>query len=171
MAVVQSRLLGLPAELRIRIYQYTLVHDGIIVVHPSVDPLEPGLLKTCRQIRCEAASIHYRLNQFEFPANDLDVTVYKKFCSMSYHHFHVTALFRCTRKAAPGAIWPNTLAWLKALHYDEVFFGPPCDMHVKNANWMLAGRLRAVARCLRRRDMEWDDIEVVLDEARLGYAL
>ena len=56
----EPSLLGLPAELRIRIYEFCLTGEDRIAV--SAGPEEPGLLLVNRQIRKEARPIWYSGN-------------------------------------------------------------------------------------------------------------
>lgn len=64
----RTSLLGLPGEIRNKIYRHALVvHDtshqpGSDLLDPI--PEQPALLRTCEQIRSEAASIYYAENQF-----------------------------------------------------------------------------------------------------------
>ena len=64
----ECKLLGLPAELRNRIYTLALVNDETFDIterhRTNVDRVEPGLLATCRQVRDEALSIFYGGNTF-----------------------------------------------------------------------------------------------------------
>lgn len=75
----QASLLGMPAEIRNRIYHEVLVEDGYIefyiehlsdanVLDESFRPknfVEPGLLRCCSQIRREARSIFFEQNVFD----------------------------------------------------------------------------------------------------------
>ena len=56
--------MGLPGELRNRIYRLCLVSEDHIIVTTTTFP-EPRLLKTCKEIREEASTIYYGENQFE----------------------------------------------------------------------------------------------------------
>lgn len=69
-------LLSLPAELRNRIYAYALVQGPYIYIEVD-DPTQryygcgqggeqPGLTRTCRQIRNESLHLFYELNTFRF---------------------------------------------------------------------------------------------------------
>ncbi|KAF7194691.1 hypothetical protein HII31_03953 [Pseudocercospora fuligena] len=76
--------LGIPAELRNRIYREALVPKAdtdrdTISISPGYDdtlrelPPEPPLLRTCKQIREEATSIYEQENQFFVELEDFDV--------------------------------------------------------------------------------------------------
>jgi len=58
-------LFKIPAEVRNKIYQLSLVKEGVVLdVKMLSTPTEPALLATCRQIRNEASSIFYGENTF-----------------------------------------------------------------------------------------------------------
>lgn len=71
-----SRLLSLPAELRLKIWEYALISPGLINLIPKDSPptinaktcqlqvQQPSLLRTCRQVRGEALAIFYERNDF-----------------------------------------------------------------------------------------------------------
>jgi hypothetical protein len=65
----RCHFLELPAELRIRIYEYALAPTGSLALtstrtkrHATVPILAPALLTTCRQIHSEAANLLYAEN-------------------------------------------------------------------------------------------------------------
>jgi len=67
----QTPLLSIPAEVRNKIYQLSLVNEDVVLdVKILSTPTEPALLATCRQIRHEASSIFYGENTFH-----TDITV------------------------------------------------------------------------------------------------
>lgn len=86
-ATQRSRLLDLPPELRNRIYQFVLIHDGCIDVLEGTDGTgittrqktkarprkavvkEPGLLRSCSIVRNEASQMYYALNIFTCSIN------------------------------------------------------------------------------------------------------
>lgn len=51
------QLLGLPAELRNRLYRFALMEDGDVSINDQSIPEGLGLLITCRQIKQEALTI------------------------------------------------------------------------------------------------------------------
>ncbi|EME42170.1 hypothetical protein DOTSEDRAFT_100538, partial [Dothistroma septosporum NZE10] len=59
----RATLLGLPGELRNRIYRDALIVPDRIRIDATYHTL-PALLRTCREIRDEATSIHLTANRF-----------------------------------------------------------------------------------------------------------
>lgn len=75
----RSRLLDLPAELRIRIYEYCLAPTGTLCLtatkskrYATTPRLAPSLLQTCRQIYTEAQDLIHEQNRvcFSIDAHD-----------------------------------------------------------------------------------------------------
>ncbi|KAK3720843.1 hypothetical protein LTR37_003506 [Vermiconidia calcicola] len=61
-----SPLMRLPAELRLRIYDYALTEDTYVMLlnDEGAKTGQPALLRTCRQIRNEALDLYYSSNVF-----------------------------------------------------------------------------------------------------------
>lgn len=72
-----SRLLALPAELRNKIYHFSLVDEDEIFITSELKP--PSLLSTCRQVRNEALQIYYFANSFAHEIKNCDARLYGKF--------------------------------------------------------------------------------------------
>ncbi|KAK3629413.1 hypothetical protein LTR56_018077 [Elasticomyces elasticus] len=66
----RSRLFTIPAEVRVRIYEYALISNAPIVIEK--DEPQPNILRTCRQIRKEAMSIYYTENDFSMTIHQWD---------------------------------------------------------------------------------------------------
>ncbi|KAK5678505.1 hypothetical protein LTS10_008949 [Elasticomyces elasticus] len=67
---LNSCLLTLPPELREIIYAHALQEDGEIAVTKSLK--QPGLLRTCTQLRRETKGMWYHLNKFSVDIGRLD---------------------------------------------------------------------------------------------------
>lgn len=57
-------LLGMPGEIRNRIYRLSLIEPSLIFVKSKRSAVEPGLLRTCRILRKEATPIFHHENIF-----------------------------------------------------------------------------------------------------------
>ncbi|KAK3648142.1 hypothetical protein LTR56_007554 [Elasticomyces elasticus] len=68
----QANILLLPAELRIRIYEFCLVSTDVIDLADRAQRREPGVLAACRQIRFEALAIFYSENNFTATERDTE---------------------------------------------------------------------------------------------------
>ena len=64
-------LLGMPAEIRILIFEQVLIRDGPIHVEIWLPPapIQPALTATCKQVRSETLPILHRVNTFRFLKN------------------------------------------------------------------------------------------------------
>jgi hypothetical protein len=79
---VPSRLLSLPAELRLEIYDLTVLSPEAITL-PRAEDFEPSLLRVNKQLRMEASRHFYRKNSFNIKLTSHDWKLSKRAC----HHF------------------------------------------------------------------------------------
>ncbi|KAI4648211.1 hypothetical protein J4E93_004623 [Alternaria ventricosa] len=70
----RTRLLALPAEIREKVYKFTLVNNKEVTVYTGSAKFDRGLapyalalLRTCRQIYIESRLVFYSGNTFKFP--------------------------------------------------------------------------------------------------------
>ena len=106
---IHITLLGLPAELRISIYEYALLDANTITVTPSLQ--QPALLNTCRQIRKEAITVWYQSNVFFAVINDCDSTMLSAFHK---HCKRVTVSVPGVKLRVMGeAKWADLKLWCK----------------------------------------------------------
>ncbi|KAK1810873.1 hypothetical protein LTR12_014759 [Friedmanniomyces endolithicus] len=61
---VQSRLLSLPPELRLEVYEYIFTGTFHNIDHDAHGASYPGILMACRQLRSGAIPFFYRLSRF-----------------------------------------------------------------------------------------------------------
>ncbi|KAK3710460.1 hypothetical protein LTR37_010303 [Vermiconidia calcicola] len=110
-----STLLGLPAELRTLIYEYSLVEQRSIRVTKQLK--QPALLLTCRQVRTEALELWYRSNTFKTAIADCDASLHQSF----YVHLRKvgTSVARSARitMSFHGTMcnWDNLARWCYAI--------------------------------------------------------
>lgn len=106
-----------------RIYRLVLVQEDILLVSPrQTPPLDPPLLRTCRQIRLEARRIFYNENSMIFDVVNLDISKLVRWLDLSPAHDDLCRattirFFRTPgSQRADGSIistWNNLLAWVK----------------------------------------------------------
>ena len=113
-----STLLGLPGELRNHIYTYVLVDEDRIIIDRSRF-VQPGLLRSCRQIREEARSIYYLNNAFGTSVRDLDpynLIAFKRQAG-NFGPRTKTEIVIYTWPPEQGQLaWSNLMKWLEAYH-------------------------------------------------------
>ncbi|KAK5117156.1 hypothetical protein LTR85_008924 [Meristemomyces frigidus] len=158
---VMSRLLRLAPELRNCIYRHALLEPDIIEINAS-QHLEPGLLRTCQQIRNEAGSIFFGENRFM-----LRVTGFQM--DMPNGHWANNKIGRLLQLGLDGANqWSNLRQWLKAYHGVTYTPGLVSDDSV-------AKRVRVAAHAFRivavMKVFEWEVVEKVLEEYEKGTEL
>ncbi|KAF7190953.1 hypothetical protein HII31_08112 [Pseudocercospora fuligena] len=123
----RCRFLELAAELRNRIYEHALVEEHTIAIHRN-NITQPGLLRTCRQIREETRSMYYCGNNFKIETGAYDVRPVKMFFKQArgfwsnYDQYEneVDRLGNVEygiRHSKPP--WDRALKWLKAYHDNE----------------------------------------------------
>ena len=115
-----SRLLSLPAEIRVMIYNYVLISNGDIQrLGHAPYPEQPGLLQVNKQVRSEALDIYYKKNTFRWCVHDYDASMYIKWCHSFRHRRYGHNVWHNHGKRQ----WSNLLRWLQAV-YENKAGGP-----------------------------------------------
>lgn len=162
-----SPILRLPAELRNAIYKLSLANSTSIRI-PAAGPVppEPGLLSTCSQIRNEALEFYYKTNHFSFEICDLNADMLLQFSARSELHHNAT------RKARWSGIpkWTNLKEWLLVAFAGDIAGDParnrdnvPVPKYVHSTIMCFE-----VMRRLKRRGMDWEQVEEVLEDMYVG---
>ncbi|KAK5127342.1 hypothetical protein LTR85_006681 [Meristemomyces frigidus] len=162
-------LLTLPPEMRNRIYRFTLIEETQPVSIAASDtlPNQPGLLRTCRQIRHESADIYYQENEFEFDIEHNNAAVYIRWCTASPKHLSANYVFSMTASTN----WPNALVWLEAVHsgrcvaMDANRDGPDGANRAGSSDDAVA-HLSDVVVTLGNDGLAWKQVHGVLKEVR-----
>ncbi|KAK3709932.1 hypothetical protein LTR37_010551 [Vermiconidia calcicola] len=111
----QPTLLGLPGELRNKIYRNVLLERHAIRF-TSTSCQQPSMLQTCWQIRTEATPIFYEENKFEVEVVDLACAPHSKHWRWN-DDLPVKNVSICFKGQDS---WSNFLGWLKKYHNHEV---------------------------------------------------
>ena len=162
-------LLGLPAEIRNRIYMHVLVTTTkyLPIEIDSTGPRQPGLLSCCRQIREEAIHIYYTLNWFEIIVYDCDAVAIQrphaliaKYCKApSQHEDRGFVDYR------GNPSWSNLVNWCKAFHDDDQMLWMTVDSNETDKDAMaVAAVLDVVDKC---RQMDWDHLLSILESLQM----
>lgn len=194
MAAAQStpcRLLGLSAELRNKIYRDVLLEKNWIQVDTRGWPApvravrtdtnvfaQPGLLRTCRQIRAEASSIYYLMNTFGFDVLDCDAEKVIAFCKQSGVHWKTmrldTMIGTYCVSSPDEVVWSNLWTWLEAYHKGEAPHDKcNCDevsnseaVEEKQGCCVLTKMFDFIDELDGRRSMQWQSIRSLLEIAK-----
>lgn len=77
-SIAASPLFKLPAELRLRIYEYALYsdNDGLCEVTRKHGIPEPALLFTCKAVRDESVTLFYKVNSIRLVAESYHPAVH-----------------------------------------------------------------------------------------------
>lgn len=146
-------MLGLPAELRNHIYNFALTQAHEIKVCENRHNTEPGLLRTCRQIRKESSSIFRKDNEFNLAIFDF------KLAPQPNHWIWSTTLDEFSFYGADS--WENAKAWLKAYHAGE---GPNMAREVSDSSDDSVKVLIEAFNLVEALDgVSWDVVEPALE--------
>lgn len=159
-------LLGLPAELRNKIYYYALTkleNDNFGNNHIEINPSshkEPGLLRVCSQTRNEASPIYF--NQFIWLiVEDTALPLAKShwfWKKVDLEHRHIIFEGRCD--------WTKLRIWFKMCHGGE-FMLP--GFYGGDAAWETIQEAFCIA--IDTRESSWESAELVLRSFKRGVDL
>ena len=159
-----SRLLALPAELRNRIYLFTLHETRHIHIDSTYQ--QPALLQACRKTRAEASSIYYMENKFIINCHDFDVTTLQCFENKSEMFSKTEWLTHVSIDiGAQATSWGNLLEWLRRYYHKEST-GYSAGLQSSGTR-KAASRLFAVALQLHQH-MDWEQAKTILLEMKDG---
>ena len=117
----QTHLLGLPGELRNRIYRYVLVSDETIHIDPDCFQ-QPALLRTCTQVRNETSSIYYKENDFEFEVLEFNISALMSWWQHGRSHYQVAPPPASYCEIDEIGTRADLLSWLRRAHRGDVPF-------------------------------------------------
>ncbi|KAK3617716.1 hypothetical protein LTR56_025093 [Elasticomyces elasticus] len=154
-----SRLLDLPPELRNAIYEYVLVLEQPIIITKTSKWTQLGLLRVCKQIRHEAASLYYNANKFRIDCSDLDFTLYLGFENHTRQwdeELDNAVLFNL---GGGQANWSSLMVLLKAVHEGQT----AGLVYPDNVGGLCAAAVGASRMVLSLRRAPWADVETALE--------
>ena len=115
-------LLGLPAEVRNRIYRFALIENDVLELS-ATSPTPPGLLIVSKQIREETVAMYYTENRFILVIVDFDgeavtrpVEVYRKCFTPTGTGAQAKQQGIIGIYTAGVPNWRNLVGWCKAIH-------------------------------------------------------
>ncbi len=172
--------MNLPAELRLKIYEYTLSTSTTIEI--TQDIRKPALLHTCRLIRHEALEIWYAHNTFQLTVTDCDGSLFRAFFEMMKRD-HINIQDPTSRKAAAasatrpaskpflgiptkftGKSWPNLLAWCEIAWKENCCYVLEYDGRASSTFTVVHSALDLAQRC--SGTMRWEQCLGLLDALR-----
>lgn len=166
-----SRLLSLPPELRVMIFEFVLI-SGRITISPSAVPAWPALLSTNRQVREEALKIWYGKNLFSFTVVDCDGSLANKFRRNTqwkiYHPQKDNALVNF--QGRPD--WRNLMDWCRDVHCGSAtaIFSIPKEHREDVSKYPLLAVLAAaqeISAASRARRERWSTCKATLKSLRM----
>lgn len=159
-----SKLLGLPAELRNRIYRFALIEPKTIELDKSKWPAhQPAVLKTCRQIRHEALGVFYFGNKISTEILAWNPAVKDKFNQLMTTYGTKSPQLSHYFKGGPN--WANLLGWLKAVHERRIGGISDCVGKQRSQERKVVGILFMIVR-KTRVTMPWSEVVTLLEAHR-----
>jgi hypothetical protein len=154
-------LLGLPGELRNRIYRYALVqHDRIIIdKNDGNGCMQPGILRVCRQLRQEITKIYYEENTFRLNIYDCRLEPQPK-------HWIWKTGEQLWMSSSGEPMWSNLIEWMRRIHKRQLLCipGKPIDPDNSDGLPTLLWRTGEIATELH--GLPWAQVEKVLEKVR-----
>ncbi|KAK4614235.1 hypothetical protein CLAFUW4_08767 [Fulvia fulva] len=152
-------LLELPAELRNTIYRYTLcAEEEIAITSDSNNCHQPALLRTCRQVRQEAAPIYYHENEITIDAPDFDPSLIIAFWQHAGRHIPFDKRSKVLIDIGRNVrSWNNLLSWVKAFWDGRVTYMVPGDPG--DYEWNAGAGAFAIAIKVKAMKGAWADVE------------
>ena len=152
------RLLELPAELRNRIYRCTLVKPRTLVNATTFS--QPGLLRTCQQIRAEALDIYFLENDFALVVDDFDYSLASAFRRQAGEP-RKDKMTVIPNMVHTSSSWSNLMKWVTAYIEGEVT-GSIARASCKDHAYCIAAAGEVFELAIAIRKLPWEDIEKAL---------
>ncbi|KAK4613897.1 hypothetical protein CLAFUW4_09502 [Fulvia fulva] len=151
----QASLIGIPGELRNRIYRYAL-HENHDIQITATDDTEPGLLQTCRQVQGEACSIFRAETRFSLNVVDCRPEVPTNF------HLHWMSMVKSIGWLYSGrSHWRNLKEWMRRFY--EGHIAGEVDMNEMHSHRDLRA-VQLASRIVRAsRERPWADVDDMLE--------
>lgn len=173
-SIAASPLFKLPAELRLRIYEYVLYsdNDGICEVTRKHGIPEPGLLFTCKTVRDEGVAIFYTVNSIRLVADSFHPAVHnliaRKVTAIRTAGMHLGGLeieiFTVGRRN-----FQNLTLWVQYIHSGKTLDPCATDHQVPaevEPESKFVDSLFRIAEGMRERP--WTDVERIVVGLRGG---
>ena len=158
-----SQLLGLPAELRNKIYRLALLSTEKIEVSDNNKPKEPSLLMVNKQIRKEAIGIYYSENHFRFVVKAFNSAFLQEWFQGSKDRINCQHTYKIERSTNLA----NLLGWIKA-YYDRKTGGHIPGRRHNGAACICESTFRIVKRLRNVQKLSWDEVEEYLEDVHQG---
>ncbi|KAK5701610.1 hypothetical protein LTR97_004426 [Elasticomyces elasticus] len=160
-------LLTLPPEMRNRIYREVLVEGDIYIhTHSRFLPIEPALMRVCRQTREEALAIYHKENSFVFDIDENDARNLINWCKSASRRKNSEIAF----EVGHSQNWENLMAWAAATFRRECV-APPLIYPDGDTAVPAAVHVLEVASQLKDCSVTWPAAEAVLMQMRKAMAV
>ena len=162
-----SRLLLLPAEIRLLIYHYVLVKGRIRIQSHALPPPQPGVLQVSRQLRRETQEIYYIENEFKWYIRDFDARTFLKWSRSSDWRKRANHVWSFRGDSG----WDNLLKWLEAAYHRHAACPgelSPDSVPTTVGLGATALQIFGVTRQMRKQGLSWEQVKANLEIVRLA---
>ena len=166
----ESRLLRLPPELRVRIWEDCLIEvNNPIVVSATLN--QPAMLSVCHLVHHEALGIWYRENDLEIRVINCDARLLRSFVK-HYKSLNIPLKRKGSvngLRAGPspgisvsGAHWQNILQWAQWVHCHEVY-GLRCAEESDNDTESVVCAIMDIAETAAENMVPWEACNAMIE--------
>lgn len=152
-----ASLLGLPEKIQQQIYRHVLVEHGPVQISPS-NHQQPGLVRTCQQLRMESLWIFESGNTFSVDVVDSQPVLPTNFAT----HWAHQVLFGLNFSGKPR--WNGMKNWLKAFHEGRAP-GLCYQSSDQSKEWIICEKAFQLAKTFRTiiPDITFEEMEPMLE--------
>ncbi|KAK3643724.1 hypothetical protein LTR56_010029 [Elasticomyces elasticus] len=169
----KCHLLALPAELRVKIFEFSLKRSKTIKVDSSGLSV-PGLLSVSIRVRNEAIYIYYSTNRFRISIRDCNVEPVVPFIKNLQKYFKVprdyqirnpeVGLVKISLRGVPS--WPNLMKWIRLSYDREISWWFLVDVNTIYRDKKRVWNVFTTARKMKMAGLPWETARGVLRTLR-----
>ncbi|KAK4610580.1 hypothetical protein CLAFUW4_14139 [Fulvia fulva] len=146
------------------IYRYVLVEQSAIRCTANTElPTEPGLLRTCREIRHEASDIYFKEDFFLVHMENYEAGQLIRWSLKLGRHLRAHLKFRFHGLNAGS--WSNLLVWLEAYNKGEA---PGMALREHRSTHVTAVRMFEIVRKQTEKNVPWVEIASILEDIKVA---
>ncbi|KAK5747386.1 hypothetical protein LTR17_000026 [Elasticomyces elasticus] len=169
----KCHLLALPAELRVKIFELSLIQSTTIKVDNSGLSV-PSLLSVSIRVRNEAIYIYYSTNRFRISIHDCNVEPVAPFIRNLQKYFKVPRDYQI-RKPEVGLVkislqgvpnWPNLMKWIRHSYDRELSWWFLVDVNTIYRTKKRVWNVFSTARKMKMAGLPWKTARGVLRTLR-----
>ncbi|KAK3632332.1 hypothetical protein LTR56_005397 [Elasticomyces elasticus] len=169
----KCHLLALPAELRVKIFEYSLRRSNTIKVDSSGLSV-PGLLSVSIRVRNEAIYIYYSTSRFRIVVHDCNIEPVVPFVKNLQNYFKIprdyhirkpeVGLVKISLRCVPN--WPSLMKWIRLSYSREISWWFIVDVNTIYRDKKRVWNVFTTARKMKIAGLPWETARGVLRTLR-----